>query len=121
MSVPAGLRNGLIVVAIAAAIHFTPGGGRTADVVGALLSIAIIVAFVLIGVRLYREHRTTIFSLGERHRGYLYGALAVIVVAMGGRERMWDTGPGILLWLAAIGAASYALVLVWRHWREYSF
>jgi len=116
-----GLRNTLIVFAIAAAVHFTPGGGTTADVVGALLSIAIIVSIVLIGVRVYRENRVTIFSLGDKHRGLLYGALGVAVLAMAGRGRLWDTGAGTLAWLLMIGGASYALVVVWRHYRTYSF
>ncbi len=116
-----GLRNTLIVFAIAAAVHFTPGGGTTADTVGALLSIAIIISFVLIGARLYRENRTAIFSLGDQHRGMLYGAIGVAVFAMAARERLWDTGAGLMLWLAMIAGASYALVAVWRHYRTYSF
>lgn len=116
-----GLRNTLIVFALAAAVHFTPGGGTTADVVGALLSIAITVCFVLIGVRVYRENRVAIFSLGEQHRGLLYGALGVAILAMAGRGRLWDTGAGTLVWLLMIGGASYALVVVWRYYRTYSF
>lgn len=116
-----GLRNTLIVFAIAAAVHFTPGGGTTADLVGSLLSIAIIVCIALIGMRLYRENRVTIFSLGDRHRGLLYGALGVAVLAMAARGRLWDTGAGTLAWLLMIGGASYALVVVWRYYRSYSF
>lgn len=116
-----GLRNTLIVFAIAAAVHFTPGGGTTADTIGALLSIAITVSFVLIGARLYRENRVAIFSLGDRHRGLLYGALGIAVLAMAGRRELWESGPGLLLWMAMIGGASYALVQVYRYYKSYSF
>jgi len=117
----AGLRNTLIVMAIAAAVYFTPGGGKTADTVGALLSIAITVCFVLIGARMYRENRVAIFSLGDQHRSLLYGAFGVAVLAMAGRSRLWDTGAGLLVWFALIGGASYALVVVWRYYKTYSF
>ncbi|MTD44007.1 hypothetical protein GKE82_06745 [Conexibacter sp. W3-3-2] len=116
-----GLRNTLIVFAIAAAVHFVPGGGSTADTVGALLSIAITVCFVLIGARLYRENRVEIFSLGDRHRGLLYGALGVAVFAMAARRELWETGAGLLLWMLLIGGASYALVQVYRYYKSYSF
>lgn len=116
-----GLRNTLIVFALAGAVYFIPGGGTTADTVGALLSIAIAVCFVLIGARVYRENRVAIFSLGDQHRGLLYGALGVAVLAMAGRRELWETGPGLLLWLALIGGASYALVTVYRYYKSYSF
>jgi hypothetical protein len=117
--VSAGLRNGLIVVAIAAAVFVLPGGGRTADFVGAVVGIAISAAFALIGALLYREHRVTIFSLGDRHRALLYGAIAVAVLAMAARPRLWETGAGTLAWLVMVGGASLALVQVWRHHRAY--
>ncbi len=121
MNVSPGLRNTVIVFAIAAAVHFVPGGGDTADIVGALLSTAIIISIVLIGARVYRERRTDIMGLEERFRGMLYGAIGLAIFAMAARERLWDTGPGLLLWFAMIGGASYALVLVWQHYRSYSF
>ena len=78
-------RNVLIILAIAVAVAFIPGGGRTADFIGAFLSIAVITAIVLIIARLYRENRVTIFALGDRHRALLYGALGLAVLAMAGR------------------------------------
>lgn len=117
----AGIRNTLIVFAIAAAVNFTPGGGTTADVVGALLSIAITVAFVLIGARVYRENRVAIFSLGDQHRGLLYGALGVAVFAMAASTRLWASGPGTLLWVSLIAGASYAIVVVYRYYKSFSF
>lgn len=117
----AGLRNTLIVMAIALAVYVIPGGGTSARVVGAILSTAIIVSIVLIGARVYRENRVAVFSLGDRHRGLLYGAIGTAVFAMAARAELWETGAGLLLWLAMIGGASYALVAVWRHYRSYSF
>ena len=96
-----------------------PGGGRTASFAQAVLGIAVSASFALIGARLYREHRMTIFGLGDRHRALLYGAIAVAVLAMAARRRLWETGTGTLLWLVLIAAASLALVEVVRRYRSY--
>ena len=114
-----GLRNALIVVALAAAVYFIPGGGDTAAFVSAVLSVSILAAFVLIAARLYREYRVAIFSLGDKYRGLLYGAIGVAVLAMAARGRLFDSDAGTLVWVAALAAASYALYRVWRHSREY--
>ena len=113
------VRNVLIVLALAAAVALLPGGGAGAQVVGELLFIAFAVGATLLLARFYREHRVAIFSLGDRMRGLLYGALATIVFAAAAAGRFFESGPGILAWVALVAAASYALVLVFRHHREY--
>jgi hypothetical protein len=117
--VPEAWRNVLIVLALAAAAYFVPGGGDTANFVGAVLSIGIMLAIVLIAARLYREYRTEIYSLGDTHRGLLYGAIGVAVLAMAAIGRLFDSGPGIMAWFLMIGGASFALVAVWRRYRSY--
>ena len=112
-------RNVAIVMAIAAAVYFIPGGGTSADFVAVSLSLAINVLLVLILGRFYRENRVTLFGLGDRYRGLLYGAVGAAVFAMAARGRLFETGAGTLLWLAVIGGASYAVYLVYRHHREY--
>lgn len=114
-----GVRNVLIVLALAAAAYFIPGGGDTANFIGSVISVAITLAIVLIGARLYREYRTEIYSLGDSHRWLLYGAVGVAVLAMAAAGRLFDTGPGVLAWFAMIGGASVALVMVWRRYRSY--
>ena len=114
------LRNVAIVLAIAAAVYFIPGGGDTANFVAALLFIAISAVFVWIIARMYRENRVAIFSLGDQNRGLLYGAVGLAVVAMAARPRLFETGAGTLAWFAMIGAASFALYRVWRSYREYA-
>jgi hypothetical protein len=113
-------RNVGIILLIAVAVYALPGGGSSADLIAALLSAAITVSFTLIGIRLYRENRMTIFGLGDRWRGVLYGALAVAIFAMAALSRLFNAGGlGPLVWFALIGAAVYGLVLVWRAWRTY--
>lgn len=115
------IRNVLIVLALAAIVWAVPGGGEGASVVGSLLSTAITALFVLFGVRLYRERRIDLFSLGDRHRVALYGSAAAILFALAGRQRFWETGVGGLLWLLLVIGGIYGLVAVYRYWRTYSF
>ncbi len=62
-------RNVAIVVAIAAAVYFIPGGGRAASTFEAALWVAFGLGVGYLGLRLYREHRIALHSLGDRHRG----------------------------------------------------
>jgi hypothetical protein len=116
----ATLRNIAIVLALAAAVYFVPGGGDTAALIGALLSTAIIASFVLLAARFYRERRMDIIGLGDRWRALMYGAIGVIVLAMAARPRLIETGAGTLVWLVAVAGSGYALYRVWRHHREYA-
>src|SRR4051794_23743648 len=95
------MRNLAIILALAAVVYFVPGGGDAAALIGALLSTAILASFVMLAARFYRENRMDIIGLGGRWRAILYGALAVIVLAMAARPRLIETGGGAPLWLSA--------------------
>jgi hypothetical protein len=114
-------RNVVILVALAAAVAFLPGGGRTATFVSSLLGVAIGVIFVMLAVRMYRENRVTIFGLGDRHRALLYSGVAAIVVAMAGRTKLFHTGVGTLVFFVLVGGAVGALYAVWQHHRAYGY
>src|SRR5271155_746776 len=112
-------RNVAIVVAIAAAVYFLPGGGRVASTFEAVLWVGFGVGFAYVGLRLYREHRVAIYGLGDRYRGLLYGAFAGIVFLVAARARMWGTGGGEFAWFVLAGLIVYALVAIYRYWRSY--
>ena len=116
----ATIRNIAIVLALAAAVYFIPGGGNAAALIGALLSTAILASFVMLAARFYRERRTDILGLPDRWRAIFYGALGVIVLAMAARPRLIETGGGTILWLVAVAGSGYALYRVWRQYREYA-
>jgi hypothetical protein len=119
MSMAAG-RNVAIVLLLAGAVAFLPGGGTTTDVIVAVLSTLILVSIVAFAARFYRERRLDLEALGDRWRGVLYGSLGVIVLAMAARSELIDTGGGTLFFIALLAGAGYALYLVWRHYREYA-
>jgi hypothetical protein len=113
------VRNIAIIVAIAAAVYLLPGGGRVASTFEAALWVAFGFGIAYLGLRMYREHRITLYSLGDRHRALLYGAVALGVFAYAARRRMWETGSGELLWFVLVGCVVYALVQVFRQSRSY--
>lgn len=114
------VRNVLIVLAIAAAVAFLPGAGGGAATVRAVLSTLILIAFVTIFARFYREHRQDLFTMNERWRLQLYGAIGVIVLALASASRLFATGPGTLLWLMAMGGCAFLLYRCWREYRAYA-
>ncbi len=113
------IRNVAIVLLLAAAVEFLPGGGRAANTFRSLLWVAFAAGIGYMGVRLYREHRISLYSLGARHRGMLYGAVALGAILIAACTRMWQTGGGELAWFALLGVAVYLLMVVYRFWRSY--
>jgi len=109
--------NVAIVLLIAAAVFLLPGGGQAASTFEALLMIGFGVGFGYLGLRMYREYRVTIHGLGDNHRAGLYGSLALAAFLVAGRERIWNTGLGELVWLALL--VIYGLMVTYRRWRSY--
>lgn len=129
------LRNVAIVVAIAAAVYFVPGGGRAASTFEAVVLVGFGVAAGYLGLRAYREHRVAVYSLGDRHRALLYGGVAVALFAWVARKHMWyevKTGAagelvqvhrwggfGELVWFVLVAGVLYAAMEIYRHVRAY--
>ena len=68
------IRNIVIVAALAAAIEFLPGGGRADLTISAVLGAAFGVGIGLFAVRMYQEHRTALYGLGDLATGISFGA-----------------------------------------------
>ena len=113
------VRNVGIVLLLALAVYALPGGGTGAEVIQTLISIAFAVAIWFFLMRMYREHRTTIYGLGDRFRGVFYASLAALLFAGAAAGEWFDSGPLTVAWLVMLGAAIYGLVATFRHWRAY--
>ncbi len=112
-------RNIAIVALIAAAVEFLPGGGRAAEAFAAALWVVFAAGFAFFGYRLYRERRIDLYSLGDRHRALLYGAVAVGYRHDRRAIAHVADGFGEFAWFALIGLAVYTLLAVYRYSRTY--
>ena len=114
------LRNIAIILALTVAVWKVPGGGTASQTIANIFSVLFLAGLFFLGYRVYMERRETLFSLEERQRGLLYGALALAVFAIVATGRLWDAGGlGAMLWLLMLGASAWALYSVWRSYRTY--
>ncbi|HEY7933669.1 MAG TPA: hypothetical protein VID48_07575 [Solirubrobacteraceae bacterium] len=113
------LRNVVIVLALAAAVDFLPGGRRATLTVEATLTAVFAAGFGYFAYRLYREQHMNIYGLGEKFRPLLYAALAVGLVTITAKQRMWQTSFGEFVWFLLMGLVVYSLIAVYRFWRTY--
>jgi len=113
-------RNILIVLALAAVVVIVPGGGTAASVVGQVVSLAFLASLVWFGSVMYRQHRTTLYSLGDGRRAILYIAIGVAAVTLTGTSRMWNSGGGAeVAWLLLMGGSIYAIFAILWAARKY--
>jgi type IV secretory pathway TrbD component len=115
-------RNVAILLAIAALVYLISNGergGRAEVTFEAILWGAFGLGIGYLAIRLYREHRISLHSLGDRHRAMLYGAAALAVFDVAARKRMWQTGLGELLWFVLVGLVVWAALEVYRYSRTY--
>jgi hypothetical protein len=112
-------RNVAIVLIIAAAVAFLPGGGRAANVVGSVLSILFAGGIAWFFGRLYLERRTDLYTLDDHHRAGLYVAIGVAALTIVAASRLTATGAGTVVFVALLAACAYTAVIVYRAWREY--
>jgi hypothetical protein len=106
------LRNIVIILALAALVVLIPGGGTGASVALQAVYLVFLATLGWFAVVLYRQHRTTLYSLGDRRRAVLYVALGVAAVVLTGTSKLWGSSGGSVAWLVLLGAAIYAVIAV---------
>jgi hypothetical protein len=107
-------RNILIILGIAALVVLLPGGGTGANVALQALYLVFLATLGWFAMTMYRQYRVRLFSLGDRRRAILYGALVVLAVTLTGTSRMWNTSAGSVAWLVLVAASVYAIIaIVW--------
>ena len=116
---PETLRNVLVILALAAVVMLVPGGGNASAGIIQALVIAMLASIAWFGVRLYREHRSDIYALGDRNRGILYASAGLVALTVTATDRLWATGPGTVIWVALVALACYGVYYVFRVSREY--
>lgn len=112
-------RNILIILVIAALVVLLPGGGTGATVALQAVYLVFLACLGWFASIMYRQHRATIYALGDRRRAILYFAIAVAVVVLTGTSKLWQTSGGSVAWLVLLGAAIYAVIAVVWSARRY--
>jgi hypothetical protein len=108
-------RNVAIILVVAAAIAFLPGGGNAAETVLAALSMAFLATLVWFVYVLSRERQLTLATLSDGQRAILYGALGLIAVLIAWSSDAFDTSRGTLAWIVLLGVA---IAAIWRTWLQ---
>jgi hypothetical protein len=107
-------RNIVIILVIAALVAILPGGGTGAGVVLQALYLAFLGSLIWVGTIMYREHRGSLYLLGDGRRALLYAAAAVLAVTLTATHRLWNSPAGSIAWLVLVGAALYVgAAVVW--------
>ena len=119
MKLNANVRNVAIIVLIAAAITVIPGGGAASGFLVQLISLAFLAALAWIASRLYREHRLSLYSLGDRKRLILYVAAAVVALTLAATSRLLHTGLGSVAWILLLAGSGYTIFWAFRSSRDY--
>jgi hypothetical protein len=110
-------RNIAIILLIGAAVDLIPGGGQGANTVAQAIWLLFIGTFGWFASVLYRQHRVTLYSLGDRRRGVLYVSAGALLLVFSALYRVSGVGAVIALVVAAV--AVYAIFAVVWSAREY--
>jgi hypothetical protein len=106
------LRNIAIIMLLALLLAAVPGGGAVSEGIFATFTIAFM---VVIGASVYfgyRQNRLTWLTLPERDRHIFVAALGALVYMIGGSQVILDWDGGVLVFLAVLGIALYAMFTV---------
>jgi len=114
------LRNIAIILALAAAVDFLPGGGNAANAVLTALTMAFLAAIAWLLYRVYHEQQLTLSSLTDGRKAGLFGAVGGIALLTVAYDDFSEWEGGILLWVALVAACIAGIFLIWRSATTYS-
>jgi multisubunit Na+/H+ antiporter MnhB subunit len=109
---PSTLRNICIVIALVLVIGLSSGGSALAGVVGLVLRVLLIAAFIYFGYTLWKQNRQRLAWLPERQRSLLYAIVALLAVLIVGSFfwTRWNLVTSVVF-LGLVGGLGY---LAWR-------
>lgn len=104
--------NIAIVLLLALVVDVVPGGGTGAAVAQQGVYLAFLASLWWFATVTYRQHRSTLYSLGDKRRAVLYVALAVAFLTLTGTTRLWSSSAGTIAWCVLLVASVYAVFAV---------
>jgi hypothetical protein len=108
-------RNVAIVMVLALAVAFAPGGGNAVDAVFAALTMGFLAGIAWMLYTLSRQNQLTLATLSDGRRALFYGAFGMVALLIAGADKLFSSGGGTLLWILLLGASVAA---IWRIWTE---
>lgn len=109
------LQNVAIVMLLAMAVAFVPGGGNAAEAVLTAITMGFLAAIAWTVFVLSRQNQLTLATLSDGRRAILYAALGLLALLIAGSDEMFSSGGGTLAWILLLGAA---IAAIWRIWVE---
>jgi hypothetical protein len=109
------VRNVAIILVLAALVAFAPHGGNVVEAVFALLTMCFLAGISWMLYTLSRENQLTLATLNDKRRAIFYGAFGLIALLIAGSDRLFASGGGTVLWIAAFAAS---VVAIWKIWVE---
>ena len=116
---PQAVRNIAIILALAAAVDFLPGGGNAAAAVLTALSMIFLAAIAWLLYRVYNEQQLTLASLSDGRKAGLFGAVGAIALLVVAYDDFSSWAGGVLLWIALMAACIGTIFLIWRSTTTY--
>ncbi len=114
------VRNVLIVLVLAAVVGTLSGGATAANVAIQAVTLVFLGVLVWFAALMYRQHRMTLYSLGEGRRALLYIAVGVGALTLTATSKLWNSGgAGSVAWLVLLGGAGYTMFAVLWSARKY--
>jgi hypothetical protein len=107
------LRNAAIIAVLALIVAVVPGGDNAARAITTALGILFLALIGLTAWQIYRQYRFTYLQLDDRQRILLCGGIGAIVLMIAAADELTPTGGGLIVWLAILAAAIFAIVRVW--------
>jgi hypothetical protein len=108
-------RNVAIVMLLALAVAFVPGGGNVVDAIFTALTMGFLAGIAWMLYTLSRQNQLTLATLSDGRRALFYGAFGMIALLIAGTDKLFTSGGGTLLWILLLGASVAA---IWRVWTE---
>ena len=116
---PQAIRNIAIILALAAAVDFLPGGGNAAAAVLTALSMIFLAAIAWLLYRVYNEQQLTLASLSDGRKAGLFGAVGAMALLVVAYDDFSSWAGGLLLWIALMAACIGTIFLIWRSTTTY--
>lgn len=111
-----------IVAVLAFAIVALPEGEAATTLVSGLLRAVFLAILGISAARLYRQRSDWFAELPDRHRGLLYGSVALALLTIVGTARFGELDfAGILLEVLILIGCAGAAFWVWRESRRYAY